>query len=182
LPPRIFSLDFACGPSAILWLIVTIKRRAEIDLFTKIITAFEVHVQRYLVLRREVDKGKIELLGKMGSYYNTHKDEHEFQSMFDLVSMPVTSWPTLEIYAEFKKCWVSTKTMMQLGDIRNTERVEFHAQLKKTRDDSIVTLMKLLQDERTRLGDGIHSLRWIVGGAVGIVMVGSIFTWLFRLH
>ena len=73
------------------------RTRAEIDLIMRIITDFETQVQRY----KDLGQDNAEAL----SFKAVHRDDVDWHSMRDLASIPVTNWPTLDIYTEFKRYW-----------------------------------------------------------------------------
>jgi len=114
------------------------KRRAEIELFLKIITAFEAQVQRFKDLVQKVGLDN----HKVGVFYNTHASDPEWLSMGDLASIPVPNWPTLPIYVEFKRYWVASHQFMLRGGPVSTP---IYVQRQAVHDESFATLKKLLQ-------------------------------------
>jgi hypothetical protein len=114
------------------------KRRAEIELFLKIITAFEAQVQRFKDLVQKVGLDN----DKVGVFYNTHASDPEWLSMGDLASIPVPNWPTLPIYIEFKRYWVASHQLMLRGGPVPTP---MYVQRQAVHDESFATLKKLLQ-------------------------------------
>jgi hypothetical protein len=122
------------------------KRRGEIDLILRIITAFEMQIHQYQA-SNENDP-------KLFSFYDAHSKDPEWQSMADLASLPVTNWPALEIYMEFKRYWqISIEFTkkggghfyaghMYAGNMGDKRRV--------ARQESLVKLSKLLQCARSR--------------------------------
>jgi hypothetical protein len=122
------------------------KRRAEIDLFKRVISAFESKVQRFKELAQD-KQDKSETF----RFYTEHiMNGAEWQGMRDLESLPVINWPTLEIYAEFRRYFEASNSFMLAADPINVghANIYYYANKQMAHDKSIVNLTKLLRDAR----------------------------------
>ena len=77
------------------------RSRAEIDLITRIITDFETQVQRY----KDLGQNNADAV----RFNAVHRNDVEWESMRNLALLPVTNWPTLDIYTEFKRYWIASE-------------------------------------------------------------------------
>jgi hypothetical protein len=117
------------------------RRLAEIDLLTRIVTTFESQIQRY----KDLGQDDPEAAG----FNNSHMNDPEWHSMRDLAFMPVTSWPTLETYAEFKRYWFASTNFTQMAGITNANKAELYDQWRRAHDESFSKLMTLLRSARS---------------------------------
>lgn len=118
----------------------SVRKLAEIDLFLKIITAFEAQVQHYKDLGPDDPEAV--------SFPNLHLNDPEWHSMKDLAFLPVVNWPTLEIYAEFKRYWSACTTFLQMAGTTNTNKGELYTRWQTAHDDAFSTLISLLRAAR----------------------------------
>ena len=99
------------------------RRRAEIELISKIIAEFEAVVQRYAI---EVSMDTEEA----NKFYNKHVNDSEWHAMRDLAFLPVVGWPSLESYASFKRYWFISLRVLETSHTATIDKNELGAQLK----------------------------------------------------
>lgn len=86
------------------------RKRSEIELMGKIISDFEALVKRYVTAAIAKDSAAI-------GFYHKHLNEAELHSMSDLAHIPVTSWPSLDAYASFKRYWFFALQVLETSNI-----------------------------------------------------------------
>jgi hypothetical protein len=127
------------------------RRRAEIDLITNIINAFEALVRRYSGLDQNSQEAK--------DFVKTHMNDPEWHSTSDLASLPVTQWPNLETYFEFKRYWFDSLQFVKMASINDVDKVEHYARWKGRHDSSIPKLRNLLRTARQSVDDELAGLK-----------------------
>jgi hypothetical protein len=118
-----------------------VRREAEIDLITRILSAFEAQVQRY----KDLGPDHPEAAG----FPYVHINDPEWHSMNDLAHLPVTHWPTLETYAEFKRYWYATESFLKMAGTTNANKVDLYNQWQNAHDEGLVALMNSLKSARS---------------------------------
>jgi len=117
-------------------------RLAEGDLITKIITEFEAQIQHYKKLGPDAPEA--------AGYDSAHMNDPEWHSMRDLAFLPVTHWPTLKTYAEFKRYWFACINFTKMAGTTNVNKAELYDQWEKAHHDSHRALMNSLRSVQRR--------------------------------
>jgi hypothetical protein len=65
---------------------------------------------------------QVEQSGARGDFRTQHENDPKWRSMEDLDSLPVTSWPSLETYAAFKRYWNVSIRVSILSDYSQWEK------------------------------------------------------------
>jgi hypothetical protein len=100
------------------------RSRAEVDLIGTVISEFEAIVKRYADAAMA---DKPEAL----KFYNQHLNDSEMQGMIDLARIPVTQWPSLEAYANFKRYWYFSLKVLETSYEATIDKNELDVLLKQ---------------------------------------------------
>jgi hypothetical protein len=100
------------------------RRRAEIDLIGTVNSEFEAIVKRYA---DAAITDKPEAL----HFFNNHMNDSELNGMYDLVHIPVTQWPSLEAYANFKRYWWFSLKVLETSNAATIDKSELDVQLRQ---------------------------------------------------
>lgn len=120
------------------------RRREEIDLITKIVTDFEAQMQQYKALG---------LNSKEAAEFDiVHTNDPEAHGMSDLALMPVMQWPTVEMYAEFKRYWFASLTFRKMAATTNANKRELYEEWQKRQDEYLKRLMQSIGRARRNSG------------------------------
>lgn len=101
-----------------------IRRKAEIELISKIISEFEAVVQRYAIAA-SMDREEANM------FYNKHMNDSKWHAMNDLAHLPVVGWPSLESYASFKRYWFISLKVLETSHAATIDKNELDVQLKQ---------------------------------------------------
>jgi hypothetical protein len=94
------------------------RRKAEIELISKIISEFEAVVQWYAV-SASMDTEEA------NKFYNKHMNDSEWHAMYDLAQFPVIGWPSLETYASFKRYWFLSLKVLETSHAATIDKTSF---------------------------------------------------------
>jgi|SRR5579871_3397999 len=114
------------------------RKHAEVDLIVKVIEEFELTIRTF----KQFEQGSTEA----ASYEILHTNDPEWHSMRDLASLPVTHWPSMRVYAEFRRYWFYSNQFMQMGGIANVDKAERYLRARQAHDKAYRNLQSALAE------------------------------------
>jgi hypothetical protein len=99
------------------------RTNSEIALIGRAANEFDKDVQSYIEAGKSGDLAD-------NNFYNMHLNDAEFHRMYDLNSMPLTQWPTVESYDAFKRFMFAATTLVQTSDDTSRTKQIFENRLK----------------------------------------------------
>lgn len=120
--------------------LVRARREQEIDLFKAVITRYEKLIEEYKALDLDSDEAR--------DFRALHMGDPELYSMADFNTLPVTSWPTLEAYSEFKRYFTASQRFLEIAAITNANKRELYNKWRKEHDSALPALMEALDRAR----------------------------------